>query len=261
MKLPFTICFLLGLMGFVEAQETAQPCPGLEAVTIDGIAADWSMPWVKDEENVFSYNVCADSNNLYVRVKTNDYFAKRKMAAFGFTLWIDANGKKKKKLGLRFPLGGAEAEERAAVIRAEGGPGVSAGEQIDYQKEIDRRLIADLELMELIGLADNPLTSTRSGITNGIKVAIAMDSEDAYIYEALIPFKSFRLSRAGMSKIAIGFETGRYVVPKAKNNPNAGAMTDYTNPQQMSRMQGYQGMRGNPKLTYTTYAWTTLELK
>lgn len=199
------------------------------------------MNWVDDEEKLFSYNVCADDQNLFVRVRTSEFYTKRKMAAFGFTLWIDPNGKKKKKYGLKYPSGGAEAEDRMATIRAEGDPGNSAGERADYQKQADRTMIADLEVMELIGLADEPITSTRSGITNGIKVAIKLDATGAYVYEAIIPFKSYRLSRATMTELSVGFETGRFVAPKVKpttkNMLQAGA--DLT-PSQLSRMQGYE---------------------
>ena len=55
----------------------------------------------------------------------------------------------------------------------------NVGMHIDtlVQKEINKEFIKDVEVLELIGLADDPLTSTRSGITNGIKVALAADEE------------------------------------------------------------------------------------
>ncbi|MDZ4714919.1 MAG: hypothetical protein SH819_05560 [Cytophagales bacterium] len=261
MKGILIITLFIAGIGTSVGQEAGKPCPASGAVVIDGASDEWPMAWVDDDDKIFSYNVCADDNNLYVRVKTSDYYAKRKIAAFGFTMWMDATGRKKKRVGLRFPVGGTEAEERAAAIRDEGPQGNSMGEKADYQKMIDRRLIADLEIMELIGLSDEPITSTRSGITNGIKVAIAMDASGAYVYEALIPFRSYRFSRATLSEMSIGFETGKYVVPKATTKTKGGSMIDYTNPSQMSRMQGYDGMIGNPKLTYSMYAWTVLKLK
>ena len=261
MKATLTLVLLLLVFDCTVAQESTKGCPVSEVVIIDGIADEWPMIWIHDDNKIFYYNVCADDNNLYVRVRTNDHYTKGKMASFGFTVWIDPNGKKKKKMGLRFPMGGREAEERAAAIREQGEPGNSVGERADNQKLFAKKLIENLEVMELIGLADDPITSTRSGITNGIKVAIALDIEDAYVYEALIPFKAFRLNVASISEVGVGFETGRFDVPKAKNNTKGGAMIDYTNPSQMSRMQGYGGMMGNPKLTYASYAWTTLKLK
>ncbi len=255
--------FLLFCGGYCcTAQQVDSPCPLSSAVTIDGNAEEWPMTWVQDDDKVFSYNVCADDKNLYVRMRTNDFYAKRKLAAFGLTLWFDPTGKKKRKLGLKFPSGGPEAEDRAAAIRQEGGPGNSAGERADFQKKMDRQLIADLEVLELIGLADEPLTSARSGITNGIKVAIDMDETGAYIYEALIPFKSYRLSKAALTELSIGFETGKFIIPKAKVNSKSGPTANGDlSTTQLSRMQGYQSLTGNPKLTYSTYTWTKLKLK
>lgn len=257
----FAFLFLFG--GFCSrGQQTDPPCPLASAVTIDGIADDWPMSWIQDEDRIFSYNVCADDKNLYVRMMTSDFYAKRKLAAFGLTLWFDPSGKKKRKYGLKFPSGGAESEDRAAAMREQGGPGNSSGERADFQKRMDRQLITDLEVLELIGLADEPITSARSGITNGIKVAIEMDATGAYVYEALIPFKSYRLSRTNIEELAIGFETGKYVIPKQKVNSKSGATANGDiSPTQLSRMQGYQSLMGNPKLTYPTSAWTKLKLK
>ncbi len=255
------IVFLI-VSGFAASGQTDNPCPLSSAVTVDGNADEWPMVWVEDGEKTFSYNVCADEQNLFVRLRINEFFAKRKTGAFGLTLWIDPSGKKKKKYGLKFPAGGAEAEERMGQINAEGKPGSSSGEQADYQKKADRMMIANLEILELIGLADDPITATRSGITNGIKVAIDVDPAGSYVYEAIIPFKSYRLSRANISELSVGFETGKMVPPKQKStakNP-ATAQGDLT-PSQLSRMQGYQGMQGNPKLLYSSDVWTKLVLK
>jgi hypothetical protein len=260
MKHSVTILFLLISSTYLLAQQDKSLCPQVSTLTIDGKSDDWPMAWVVDEEKIFSYNVCADEQNLYVRVMTEDFYAKRKMAVFGFTLWIDPNGKKKKKLGLRFPVGGAEAEERMNAIREEGGPGNSAGEKAEFQKKADQKLIENVEILELIGLADEPITSARSGIMNGIKVAISMDATGAYIYEAIIPFKSYRISRASIEELSVGFETGKYVVPKKK--PDKKATIDNTlTPNQMSRMQGYGSLMTNPNLAYTASAWTSIKLK
>jgi hypothetical protein len=246
--------------GIASAQTTDAPCPLSSAVVVDGAADEWPMNWVDDEEKLFSYNVCADEQNLYVRVKTSEFYTKRKMATFGFTLWFDPSGKKKRKYGLKFPSGGAEAEERMAAILSEGDPGSSIGERTDFQKRADRGLITGLEVMELIGLTEEPITSTRSGITNGIKVAIALDPNGDYVYEAIIPFKSYRVSRAALSELLVGFETGRLVVPKNKPTTKNATQPDLS-PAQLSRMQGYENQGGNPKLTYATSAWTKLVLK
>lgn len=258
------IAFIVVLLAVQQAigQAPEAQCPLSSAITVDGKADEWPLNWMVDDEKIFSYNVCADDQFLYVRVKSSEFFTKRKMAAFGFTLWFDPSGKKKRKYGLRFPIGGVEADERMGQLNKEGAPGNSIGERADFQKRADSVMISGLEMLELIGLADDPITATRSGITNGIKVAIGMDASEAYVYEAIIPFRSYRLSRATLAELSVGFETGKYVAPKekptTKNAPLAGG--DLT-PSQLSRMQGYGNMQGHPKLIYSTTAWTEINLK
>ncbi|MBL7849636.1 MAG: hypothetical protein JNN04_01955 [Cyclobacteriaceae bacterium] len=259
MKKTLLILSLFAPLGVV-GQST--DCPLSSAITVDGKPDEWPMNWVEHEEKIFSYNICADDQNLYVRVKTDEFYTKRKMGAFGFTLWFDPSGKKKKTYGLKFPAGGAEAEERMGQINDMAPTGNTIGEKADFQKTADRMLIENLEILELIGLTKDPITATRSGITNGIKVAIDMDATGAYTYEVLIPFKSYRLSRAQITDLSVGFETGKYVMPKqkptTKNSPVAGADLS---PSQLSRMQGYGSLQGNPKLTYPTDAWVKVPLK
>jgi hypothetical protein len=204
-----------------QQQVSAKTCPQVTAVVADGNADEWAMDWQKDPDNKMSYNICFDDNNLYVRMKTADDMVKRKIGFFGLTLWMDPKGKKKKKLGLRFPTG-AEGKEKMEALRETGErqSKMSSSERAEFQKGLSKTLIEDVELIELVGLTDDPLTSSRSGITNGIKVGIALSAEGDYVYEAIIPFKSFRLSKSSLSILGIGFETGKYVIP-TQNAPAA----------------------------------------
>ncbi len=214
---------LLLLMMALSISAVAQdPEPGncqlASLLQIDGQADEWPMEWIKGDENKFSYNVCSDDNNLYVRMKTGDELIRRKIALFGLTLWMDPKGKKKEKLGLKFPTG-AEAHDRIEAMSKSGEnrSNMSSSQRADFQKEMIKAVIKDAEILELLGLADDPLTSTRSGITNGIKVAIVSDEDGLILtYEAIVPFKSFRMSKAAISVIGIGFETGKFVPPPTK---------------------------------------------
>ena len=215
----FLILWIIATIGFAQEPTTAANCQLSTIVKADGQPDEWGMLWIEGDDKKFSYNVCGDDNNLYIRMKTKDDLIRRKIGLFGFTLWMDPNGKKKRKLGLRFPTG-AESEDRMASIKEKAEDinqkTMTALQRTEFQKEVNKMLIADLEVLELIGLTDDPLTSTRSGITNGIKVAIASDEDGAYVYEAIIPFKSYRLSKASIAKLGIGFETGKFIPPPVK---------------------------------------------
>jgi hypothetical protein len=232
------------------------------------------MKWLEEDDKIFFYNFCMDGSNLYVRLKVKEELTRRKLALFGLTLWLDPGGKKKKKLGLHFPTG-AEAKEVMEKYRLSAGENVNltASQRADFQKQMERSLIENLEMMELIGLTDEPLTSTKSGITNGLKVALAQDEEGAYVYEAIIPLKAFRLSRATITTLGLGFETGRYEPPKVK--AKAGSAASATAPGQtsdgsygtrfsasnMGRGQGYQGYGSNTPMSYPAGFWTSIKLK
>lgn len=264
MKFLFSFLLIAVIAARAFSQETTSAsCQLFSVLQIDGQSEDWPLTWMTDSEKEFSYNVCSDDKYLFVRVKTEEYHIKRKMAAFGFTLWIDPNGKKKRKLGLRFPVGGAEAEERVAEMRKSNDnyKNLSVSQRAEVQKEIDRKLIVGLEVLELIGLAEDPITATRSGITNGIKVAIGMDADGAYVYEAIIPFKSYRLSKASISDLGIGFETGKYTTHKAKTNTKTSADGDFSGARTLAERQGYESLQANPQIAYASSLWVTLKLK
>ena len=269
MKLLVSLSLAMVIAASGLSQEaTPGSCQLASVIQIDGQANEWPMDWIVDSDKKFSYNVCSDDNNIYVRMRTKDELIRRKIALFGFTVWMDPKGKKKRKLGLRFPTG-IEGQERMIALRQSGDPNtMSSGQRADFQKEINKTFIRDIEVLELIGLADEPLTSTRSGITNGIKVAIAADEEEAYVYEAIIPFKSFRLSKSSIATLGIGFETGKYVM-KAPKTPSSntgvgtqgpggyGGGNGYSTARNMNRGQGYSS---NPMASSTSF-WVSVKLK
>ncbi len=216
---------IMALSAFSQIENAKVTVPPV----INGNVEDWdSLAWLEDDDHKFKYNVAFDDNNLYVRVKIKDELTQRKMASFGFTVWLDASGKKKTKLGMRYPTG-VEATERMEALQKSGDleKERSAPKREELRKELKKSMISDIEVLELIGLADKPLTTSRTGITNGIQVILSMDAEESYVYEAAIPFKAFRLSKAQIPLLSVGFETGKYVMPKdkdASNNSAGGGM-------------------------------------
>ncbi len=272
MKLLFSLSFLVAITTGTLAQgPTQESCQLSSVVLVDGHGDEWPMKWLEDDDKKFFYNVCTDESNIYIRLRIKEELIRRKMALFGLTVWLDPNGKKKKRLGLHFPTG-TEAKEIMEAVRHSGDhSNMTASQRADFQKQMEKSLIENLEILELIGLSDDPLTSTRSGITNGIKVAIAQDDEGAYVYEAIIPFKSYRLSKSSISALGVGFETGKYTLPSTK--PKAGSSTaDPTTPGQsgfgggfgatnMGRGQGYQGSASGSQMSYATSFWVSINLK
>jgi len=78
---------------------------------IDGKMTEWdSMPGVYFEESRTLMEFCNDSEHLYIMVRFGDPIWIRTIKMGGLTLWLDAEGKKSKKVGIRYS-GGPSREE------------------------------------------------------------------------------------------------------------------------------------------------------
>ncbi|MBI3482148.1 MAG: hypothetical protein HY015_04115 [Bacteroidetes bacterium] len=96
--------------------------------------------------------------------------------------------------------------------------GTNAISMVQMKKE----LISDVEVVELIGLAKENIVSSRLGLANGIEAIIVAQDDGAYLYEAKIPFKAFRINKSEVSVLGVEFETGRYLPQNKNTNANTG---------------------------------------
>ena len=204
MKKIYSLVVLSFYLSIGYGQDDVQDCKVTGPPSIDGKMGDWQGDWKNDEDTKFLYNVCLDAENIYIRVKTADEMNQGKMGRFGFTVWLDPNGKKKKKLGLKYPT--EVGRDFSHMMNQNPNSGRSREEM---RLDMKRDLIKDTEVLELIGLAKDNITSTRVGLMNGIQVIIVMDDIGDYVYEAKIPFKAYKLSPASIPVLGVGFETGK----------------------------------------------------
>ena len=229
-----TALLVFALMSYgVVYSQVQESCQVTTPPMIDGKMDDWQGDWKTDEDSKFQYNVCFDAENLYVRVKTSDEMNQGKMGRFGFTVWLDANGKKKRKLGLKYPT--PTGRDFSTLPHNQG---QTENQNRDIARtEMRRNLIKDTEVLELIGLAKENVVSSRVGLMNGIEVIIVMDETGAYVYEAKIPFKAYRLSKASIPVLGVGFETGKLEAQKAGGTSGGGG-------QRQGGSGGHGGSRG-----------------
>ena len=75
-----------------------------QKIEVDGSNHDWPEIHHYIKDIGILYEVFYDTNYLYVLVKTHDENAKRSIISSGLTVWIDANGKKKKNFGITYPI-------------------------------------------------------------------------------------------------------------------------------------------------------------
>jgi hypothetical protein len=210
----FTVAFLSTLMA--HAQE--ESCTPSTPPEIDGKVSEWTGEWKKDDNKLFYYNICNDAENLYIRLKITDGITQAKIGRNGLTVWLDPNGKRKRKLGLKYPT--PTGRDFTTMDKGEERP--NDNRTIEQKKlDLKSELIKDTEVLELIGLADDNIISLREGLKNGIKVIIVLDDKGDFIYEAKIPFKAYRLTKSAIATLGIGFETGQFVMKQPAGNASA----------------------------------------
>jgi hypothetical protein len=90
---------------------------------IDGDIGDWMAPLFNSEKSVqVDYAFCNDVDNLYLLFIFKERKYLSSLARTGFTVWFNDQGKKKKKLGLRFEKKTLASAQLVAVLEKENGP-------------------------------------------------------------------------------------------------------------------------------------------
>ncbi len=251
MKYHLLLFFFVSFLPVAAQKGVRESCEMTTPPVIDGIIDpnEWSSDWNVDSDGKFLYSVCNDADNLYIRLKISDDLTQRKIALFGLSVKFALDGKKKGKLGLKYPVGKDESElKNMKPVELP-----DAASRDAYK----RLLLSEVEVLELLGLAKQSIVSSRLGLLNGIQVFISPNAEAAYVYEAKIPFKAFKIDKTTSPILGITIETGKQIIT-TQSTPQ--------NPQQ----QGQPGQRGFGQTGYgrnysemsiSGYMWVAVKLK
>jgi hypothetical protein len=226
---------------------------------IDGKIDDWPVDWWIDPDGKFLSNVSNDEENLYIRLKIADDLTQQKIGLFGLYLRLNPKGKKKGKLGLKYPQGKDESE-----LKKEKPQEMDKGTEISQKIAMKKELVSDVEVVELLGLAKENIVSSRLGLANGIEVIIIAQDDGSYIYEAKIPFKAFQINKKEVELLGVEFETGRLIVQN-KNTNNTGYSPNSRIPgtygMQNQQQQQYYARYSYNALSTPGYLWVGVKLK
>lgn len=193
-------------------------------IVIDGNPDDWQGDWWLDPDGKFLCNVANDNDNIYIRLKISDDLTQQKVALLGLSVKFDPNGKKKGKVGLKYPTGKTDSELKKEKPMPMDASVMDNNQRVQMKKD----MISDVEVLELIGLAKNNIVSSRLGLSNGIETIIVTQNDGSYIYESKIPFKAFRLDKSKIETLGIEVETGRLVVQSTAPPQGAGRTPSYS---------------------------------
>ncbi len=224
---------------------------------IDGLMDDWKAEWWLDPDGKFLSNVGNDSTNLYLRLKISDDLTQQKIGLFGLSVKLNPNGKRKGKVGLKYPIAKDESELKGQSSAVE--TSNDAASRIAMKK----KWVSDVEVVELIGLAKENIVSSRLGLMNGIEAIIVALDDGSYIYEAKIPFKAFRINKREVPLLGVEFETGRLVVQSKNATANSGYSPTSRGPGGYGQQQPryYSSNYQYNALSSPGYLWIGVKLK
>lgn len=229
--MKMTYCLLLlsvFIPTYLSAQDVTTAGFAEEPITIDGRASEWSVPFrFSDYTSKLMYNIRNDSATLYFCFRADQPLAQMKLLYYGFDIYIDTTGKKKKTQHLQFPM------KNIAEKKGEQMPlGTS---QYDLQQ---RQLRMKSEVNTL--LAEN-FIGLRNGVypidsAIGIRAAIDFDSLGALVTEIAIPIKRIQAN--------VNCEKNPWSITFRLNAPQASSMNIGTGGETMNRNRDGNGGAG-----------------
>ena len=110
---------------FAAAAKTTQLASPWQKIQlkVDGDISDWPAPsWQTEKDVQVDYAFGNDDGSLYLVFVFKDQKFLSSIAQTGFTVWINDQGKKKKKIGLRFEKKTLSAADLVAGMEKRNGP-------------------------------------------------------------------------------------------------------------------------------------------
>ncbi|MCE2997974.1 MAG: hypothetical protein ACK5RG_17490 [Cyclobacteriaceae bacterium] len=225
------------------AQKERDSYQPVEPIVVDGLTDEWKTDWWLDQDGKFLFNIANDAENIYWRIKISDDLTQQKIALYGLFVKFDGKGKKRSKLGIKYPVGKDPVELKKAP---EPLPQDLAG-----RTQAKKLLLTDVEVLELLGLSKEPIVSSRLGLMNGIEVMMVITDDGSYVYEAKIPLKAYKLKKEDVELLGFTVETGKLDLSKnGPANPNA----------QTARSFGQTNYGMYHPLSSPAYMWVAIKL-
>jgi uncharacterized membrane protein YgcG len=169
-----------------------------------------------DVESNIAYGVQHDDENLYIKIKTDDKAAIRKIMMQGLYVYIDPKAGKSKNIYFNYPL----SEKFDPSQKRNKSAGMEQGTQQEFNVEhfLDRvsmeAVFSDHELAEKL-----PVFSSKTDIL----VELISEGPNVLVYYLRMPFD--RISKNGLSDISelsLGFMTGKMEMPKMDGSGHSG---------------------------------------
>jgi hypothetical protein len=161
--------------------------------------------YVSIRKGAVLYSFSNDASNLYLDMKITETSDQNKILQMGMTLWLNADGKARQTLGIRFPIG-----SKFSVPRGQEGPMAPSP-------------LALAKTIQLVGFSEDMEARLPSDNTDNIRGAIKYDDDGNLIYNLVVPFDKLPESGQGGGQDATVWTFGlEYGAPPAVNRPASG---------------------------------------
>ncbi len=223
-KFPLVILFVL----FCYASQAKDPVIistfQKSEILIDGDITDWSEMAIYDDQSSIVMNLSNDNDFIYVKFRIANYGSISRIFKGGFSVWFNEEGKKKRKVGFRFPISDEIAHLFVEQER------IAQGVSRDQAEVLFRNLMSDLNIRFANDISNAEIVDDENGTaelyslkTNkvGLSARLNFIDFDLMIYEAKLPLDLFFSDKEkflGSKKncFVLGYEIGQYTDEKMK---------------------------------------------
>jgi hypothetical protein len=259
LSMVLALAVLPAIPGRAAQDKTTESVWTSQPLKIDGAAKEWEGAALAEWENGgVGYAFRNDGQNLYVLFIIKDSKLRSTIEEVGITLYVDAEGNKKKDYGIHFQKKRITAEESIALLEKEGP--VSEDQKAQIRSKPYYNYYASEVVTKKTGLSPVP-----PGVLPAMfKYA---SQQKSLVYEFAVPLNRIQDNAAGIgaqpgATVTIGFEWGgpteeqRKAIAKARgdrsniaNETDLGRSTDIT-----------AGARGIDRLPPKHSFWSTVRL-
>jgi hypothetical protein len=150
-----------------------------------------------------SYSLSNDNDNIYLDIKVADAEEQNMILRNGLVIWINMDGKKNRKLGVRYPVGSRNITTRR-------GDNSQSGDRA--QQALPGNPLTMANTIELIGFINETQRRFPSENPDNFRASVKFDAEGALVYNMLMPLVKLPLRNtkngSGSVPFTLGIEYG-----------------------------------------------------
>jgi hypothetical protein len=156
------------------------------------------------EKEKLYYFISNDNENIYVNLKIFAPEVQNRLFREGFMVWINHEGKKTKKIGIKYPIP-VKTRDRVNNPHPENNPQIRGGNR---PGNVNQQQMPFPNRLELKGFDQPGIVEFTSSETNNFRGSINMDRERFLNYELIIPISRIPVAEGKNNKVkplVIGF--------------------------------------------------------